>query len=143
MIENLKQINADDLSISYYEAGPSNGTPIILLHGFPYDIYAYKDVSNKLTSSDHRVIIPYLRGYGKTKFIKRETLRSGQQAALASDLLNFMNSIKIEKAILAGYDWGGRAACIVSALYPERSLGLVSCNMILDHVLLHHQVVLL
>ena len=128
MIENLKQINAGDLSISYYEAGPSNGTHIILLHGFPYDIHAYKDVSTKLISSDHRIIIPYLRGYGETRFLKRETLRSGQQAALASDLLNFMNSIKIEKAILAGYDWGGRAACIVSALYPERSLGLVSCN---------------
>ena len=127
MIKNLKHVNAGDLSISYYEAGPTNGTPIILLHGFPYDIHAYKDVSTKLTSSDRRILIPYLRGYGKTRFLKKETLRSGQQAALASDLFNFMNSIKIEKAILAGYDWGGRAACIVSALYPERSLGLVSC----------------
>jgi pimeloyl-ACP methyl ester carboxylesterase len=112
MIENLKQINAGDLSISYYEAGPSNGTPIILLHGFPYDIFAYQDVSNMLTNLGYRVIVPYLRGYGKTRFLKKDTLRSGQQAALASDLLNFMNSIKIDKAILAGYDWGGRAACM-------------------------------
>ena len=84
MIKNLKHVNAGDLSISYYEVGPTNGIPIILLHGFPYDIHAYKDVSTKLTSSDRRILIPYLRGYGKTRFLKKETLRSGQQAALAS-----------------------------------------------------------
>ena len=100
MIKYLKQVNAGDLNISYYEAGPADGIPIILLHGFPYDIHAYKDVSTKLKSSQHRILIPYLRGYGKTKFLKKETLRSGQQAALASDLLNFMNSIKIEKEFI-------------------------------------------
>ena len=128
MIRNLKQTNAGDLNVSYFESGSPNGTPIILLHGFPYDIFAYQDVSTMLTNLGHRVIVPYLRGYGKTRFLKKDTLRSGQQAALGADLINFMNSIKIDKAILAGYDWGGRAACIVSALYPERSLGLVSCN---------------
>jgi len=128
MVIDLKQINAGDLNISYFEEGPLNGIPVILLHGFPYDIYAYENVSAILLSHGYRVIIPYLRGYGKTVFLEKETLRSGQQAALAMDLLNLIDSIQIEKAILAGYDWGGRAACIVSALFPERCLGLVSCN---------------
>ena len=128
MIANLKQIKAGDLNVSYFESGPIDGVPVILLHGFPYDIHSYLDVVPVLSNARCRVIVPYLRGYGKTSFLAKKTLRSGQQAALGYDLLNLMNSIKIDKAILAGYDWGGRAACVVAALYPERCLGLISCN---------------
>ena len=128
MIADLKQIKAGDLNVSYFESGPIDGVPVILLHGFPYDIHAYLEVVPVLLNARCRVIVPYLRGYGKTSFLAKKTLRSGQQAALGYDLLNLMNSIKIDKAILAGYDWGGRAACVVAALYPERCLGLISCN---------------
>ena len=128
MIADLKQIKAGDLNVSYFETGPIDGVPVILLHGFPYDIHAYLEVVPVLLNARCRVIVPYLRGYGKTSFLAKKTLRSGQQAALGYDLLNLMNSIKIDKAILAGYDWGGRAACVVAALYPERCLGLISCN---------------
>ena len=128
MISDLKQIKAGDLNVSYFETGPINGLPVILLHGFPYDIHSYLEVVPVLSNAECRVIVPYLRGYGKTSFLAKKTLRSGQQAALGYDLLNLMNSIKIDKAILAGYDWGGRAACVVAALYPERCLGLISCN---------------
>ena len=128
MIKNLKQINTGDLNVSYYESGPFDGVPVFLLHGFPYDIHSYLEVAPVLSSSGCRVIVPYLRGYGKTSFLVKETLRSGQQAALGNDLLNLMNAMKIDKAILAGYDWGGRAACVVAALHPERCRGLISCN---------------
>ena len=128
MIADLKQIKAGDLNVSYFEAGPIDGVPVILLHGFPYDVHSYLEVVPVLSNAKCRVIVPYLRGYGKTSFLAKKTLRSGQQAALGYDLLNLMNSIKIDKAILAGYDWGGRAACVVAALYPERCLGLISCN---------------
>ena len=128
MIADLKQIKAGDLNVSYFETGPTDGVPVILLHGFPYDIHSYLEVVPVLSNARCRVIVPYLRGYGKTSFLAKKTIRSGQQAALGYDLLNLMNSIKIDKAILAGYDWGGRAACVVAALYPERCLGLISCN---------------
>ncbi len=128
MIADLKQIKAGDLNVSYFETGPIDGVPVILLHGFPYDIHSYLEVVPVLSNARCRVIVPYLRGYGKTSFLAKKTLRSGQQAALGYDLLNLMNSIKIDKAILAGYDWGGRAACVVAALYPERCIGLISCN---------------
>ena len=128
MIADLKQIKAGDLNVSYFESGPIDGVPVILLHGFPYDIRSYLEVVPVLLNARCRVIVPYLRGYGKTSFLAKKTLRTGQQAALGYDLLNLMNSIKIDKAILAGYDWGGRAACVVAALYPERCLGLISCN---------------
>ena len=128
MIKNLKQINTGDLNVSYYESGPFDGVPVFLLHGFPYDIHSYLEVAPVLSSSGCKVIVPYLRGYGKTSFLAKETLRSGQQAALGNDLLNLMNAMKIDKAILAGYDWGGRAACVVAALHPERCRGLISCN---------------
>lgn len=128
MIADLKQIKAGDLNVSYFESGPIDGVPVILLHGFPYDIHSYLEVVPVLSNARCRVIVPYLRGYGKTSFLAKKTIRSGQQAALGYDLLNLMNSIKIDKAILAGYDWGGRAACVVAALYPERCLGLISCN---------------
>jgi len=128
LIADLKQIKAGDLNVSYFESGPIDGVPVILLHGFPYDIHSYLEVVPVLSNARCRVIVPYLRGYGKTSFLAKKTLRTGQQAALGYDLLNLMNSIKIDKAILAGYDWGGRAACVVAALYPERCLGLISCN---------------
>jgi len=122
----LKSIEAGVLSVAYEESGPVAGPPVLLLHGFPYDIRAYDEVTPLLVSSGCRVITPYLRGYGPTRFLSAATPRSGQQAALAHDLLAFMDALQIESAVLAGYDWGGRAACIVAALWPERVRGLVS-----------------
>lgn len=122
----LKYINTEDLCIAYEESGTIDGTPIILMHGFPYDVRTYDEVTIRLLSEKCRVIVPYLRGYGPTKFLSASTMRSGQQAALASDLIGLMDALSIQKAIVGGYDWGGRACCIVSALYPERIIGLVS-----------------
>ena len=126
--QNMKHIVAGDLEVAYFETGPSDGSPIILLHGFPYDAHAYDEASKQLVASGKRCIVPFLRGYGETRFLSTSTFRSGQQAALGQDLLNFMDALKISRAVLAGYDWGGRAACIVSALYPDRVQGLVSCG---------------
>ena len=122
----LKRVDAGVLGIAYVESGASNGTPVLLLHGFPYDIHAYDEVTPLLVSAGCRVITPYLRGYGPTRFLSPDTPRSGQQAVLAHDLLAFMDVLAIPSAVLAGYDWGGRAACIVAALWPERARGLVS-----------------
>lgn len=122
----LKRIEAGVLEIAYFENGPSNGTPVVLLHGFPYDVHTYDEMTPPLVRAGCRVITPYLRGYGPTRFLSAGTLRSGQQAALAHDLLAFMNALGVHSAVLAGYDWGGRAACIVAALWPERVQGLVS-----------------
>jgi pimeloyl-ACP methyl ester carboxylesterase len=122
----LKYINAGDLCVAYEESGNPNGVPIILLHGFPYDIRAYDEVTNILTTKNCRIIVPYLRGFGPTRFLSNDTIRSGQQAALASDLLTLMDALSIQQAIVGGYDWGGRACCIVSALFPERIIGLVT-----------------
>lgn len=122
----LKRIQAGVLRIAYFDNGPSNGTIVLLLHGFPYDKHAYDAVSPLLVSKGCRVIIPYLRGYGPTQFLYSDTPRSGQQAVLAHDLLAFMDSLEISKAVLAGYDWGGRAACILAALWPDRVRALVS-----------------
>ena len=122
----LKYINAGDLCIAYEESGNVDGTTIILLHGFPYDVRAYIDVTKLLLTESCRIIVPYLRGFGPTKFLSPDTIRSGQQAALANDLIALMNALSIQKAIVGGYDWGGRACCIVSALFPERIIGLVS-----------------
>ena len=123
-----KQINAGVLNISYAESGPSDGTPVLLMHGFPYDIQAYAEVAPMLAAAGCRVIVPYLRGYGQTRFLDASTPRSGEQAALGADLLALMDALAIPTAILAGYDWGGRAACVVAALWPERCKGLVSFN---------------
>lgn len=125
-MEVLKHINAGDLSIAYEESGNVDGTTVILQHGFPYDIRAYDEVVKLLSVENCRVIVPYLRGYSHTQFLSSDTIRSGQQGALAYDLKELMNALSIEKAILGGYDWGGRACCIVSALFPERVIGLVS-----------------
>jgi len=122
----LKQILAGVLKVAYFDHGSSDGTPVFLLHGFPYDVHSYDVVIPVLVSNGCRVITPYLRGYGPTQFLLEDTLRSGQQAVLAHDLLTFMDSLEISKAVLAGYDWGGRAACILAALWPDRVQALIS-----------------
>ena len=122
----MKQIAAGVLDVAYLEAGPPDGAPVILLHGYPYDVHAYDIVAERLAAAGRRCITPYLRGYGFTKFRAANIPRSGQQAALGADLLALMDALAIPSAVLAGYDWGGRAACIVAALWPERAQGLVS-----------------
>jgi len=122
----LKHIEAGVLDVAYRDEGPSDGTPVMLLHGFPYDVHAYDEVVPLLAAVGCRVIVPYLRGYGPTRFLSSDTPRSGQQAVLAHDLLALMDALSIPQAVLAGFDWGGRAACIVAALWPERARGLVS-----------------
>jgi pimeloyl-ACP methyl ester carboxylesterase len=122
----LMRVQAGVLNIAYEEHGSPTGTPVLLLHGFPYDIHAYDEVAPVLTAGGCRVITPYLRGYGPTRFLSARTPRSGQQAVLAHDLLAFMDVLQIDKAVLGGYDWGGRAACIVAGLWPERVRALVS-----------------
>jgi len=122
----LKEIDAGVLNIAYLELGQPEGWPVILLHGFPYDVHAYDEVGPRLAQEGARVIIPYLRGYGPTRFLWKETPRVGQQSALGTDLLALMDRLGIASAILAGYDWGGRAACVVSALWSMRAKGLVS-----------------
>jgi pimeloyl-ACP methyl ester carboxylesterase len=124
----VKNIVAGVLDISYLETGPADGPVVILLHGFPYDIRAYDEVAARLAQAGWRCIVPYLRGYGPTRFIDAATPRSGEQAALGADLLALLDALGIGKAVLAGYDWGGRAACVVAALWPERVAGLVSCD---------------
>ena len=124
----LKTIAAGVLEVAYEESGAPDGQPVILMHGFPYDIRAYDDVVPALTAAGCRVVVPYLRGYGPTRFLSTDTPRSGEQAVLGDDLRALMEALEISKAVLGGYDWGGRAACIVAALWPERVSGLVSCN---------------
>ncbi|MEJ8812550.1 alpha/beta hydrolase [Variovorax ureilyticus] len=124
----LHTIRAGVLDVSYFEVGPPAGPPVLLMHGFPYDIHSYVDVAPMLAAAGCRVIVPYLRGYGGTRFLRDATPRSGEQAALGADLLALLDALAIPKAVLAGYDWGGRAACVVAALWPERCAGLVSYN---------------
>lgn len=123
-----KQIDAGVLSIGYYETGPVNGPVVLLLHGFPYSIDSYVDVAPMLAARGARVIVPYLRGHGSTRFLDSATPRAGQQASIGVDVIELMDALQIERAVLAGYDWGGRAACVVAALWPERCSGLVSVN---------------
>jgi pimeloyl-ACP methyl ester carboxylesterase len=122
----MKRIEAGVLDVAFDDQGPAQGSAVILLHGFPYDVRAYDEVIPPLVTGGCRVITPYLRGYGPTRFLLAHTPRSGQQAVLAHDLLALMDALAIPKAVLAGYDWGGRAACIVAALWPERAHGLVT-----------------
>jgi pimeloyl-ACP methyl ester carboxylesterase len=124
----LKQIDAGLLNVGYAEAGPANGPAVILLHGWPYDIYSFVDVAPLLASAGYRVIIPYLRGYGTTRFLASDTLRNGQPAALAVDTIALMDALKIQKPTIAGFDWGARTADIVAALWPERCKALVSVS---------------
>jgi pimeloyl-ACP methyl ester carboxylesterase len=123
-----EQIDAGVVTIAYERHGKRDGWPVVLLHGFPYDIHAYDEVAPRLAAAGADVVVPYLRGYGPTRFRSPDTPRSGQQAALAADLLALLDALELGPAVLAGYDWGGRAACIVSALWPERVRGLVSAN---------------
>lgn len=127
-MEPLRRIEAGVLDVAYFEAGPAGGPPVVLLHGFPYDIHAYAEVAPRLAAQGCRVVVPFLRGYGPTRFLSAATPRSGEQAALGADLLALLDALAIERAVLAGYDWGGRAACVVAALWPERCAGLVSLN---------------
>ncbi len=123
-----KQIDAGVLSVGYVEAGPANGTPVILLHGWPYDIHSFVDVVPILASAGYRVLVPYLRGYGSTRFLSNDTLRNGQPSALAMDVVAFMDALKVEKAIIAGFDWGARTADIVAVFWPERCKGIVAVS---------------
>ena len=122
----VKYIRTPTLEIGYQESGPADGSAVILLHGFPDDVHAYDGVAPPLAADGCRVLVPWLRGYGPTRFLDPATPRSGQQAALGADLRDFMDALGIQQATLAGYDWGGRAACVVAALWPERVHGLVS-----------------
>ncbi len=133
----LKQIDAGVLNIGYAEAGPPNGSPVILLHGWPYDIHDYIEVAPLLAEQGYRVIVPHLRGHGSTCFLDTAAPRSGQQAAIGVDVIALMDALKMPTAVLAGYDWGGRAACVVAALWPERCIGLVSVNNYLIQDIAH------
>ena len=123
-----KQIDAGLLNVAYAEAGPAEGPAVILLHGWPYDIHSFVDVAPLLASAGYRLIVPYLRGYGATRFLSSETFRNGQQSALAIDVIALVDALKIEKATLGGFDWGARTADIIAALWPERCKALVSVS---------------
>jgi pimeloyl-ACP methyl ester carboxylesterase len=125
---DIKQIVAGDLNVGYIDAGPEDGTPVLLLHGWPYDIHSYVDVAPLLTAQGYRVMIPYLRGYGTTHFLSEETFRNGEQVVLALDVIALMDALEIESPILAGFDWGARTADVVAALWPERCKGLVAVS---------------
>ena len=125
---SLKSVDAGVLNVAYAEVGPSGGPAAILLHGWPYDIHSYVDVAPVLGAAGYRVIVPYLRGYGATRFLSDQTFRNGQQAALAVDVIALMDALRIDKAVLAGFDWGARSAVIVAALWPERCKALVSVS---------------
>ena len=124
----LKQIGAGVLNVGYAEAGPADGPPVILLHGWPYDIYSFVDVAPLLASAGYRVVVPFVRGYGTTRFLSASTFRNGQPSAVAVDLIALMDALKIKKAILAGFDWGARTANIVAVLWPERCKAMVSVS---------------
>lgn len=124
----VEQIDAGVLSVGYVEDGPADGPAAVLLHGWPYDIFSYVDVVPLLTAAGYRVVVPYLRGFGSTRFLSDETFRNGEQAALALDTIALMDALRIERAVVAGFDWGARTADIVAALWPERCDGLVSVS---------------
>ncbi|WP_042877548.1 alpha/beta fold hydrolase [Cupriavidus necator] len=125
---SIKQINAGLLNVGYAEAGPADGPAVVLLHGWPYDIHSFVDVAPLLATRGYRVIVPYLRGYGSTTFLSSETMRNGQPAAVALDIIALMDALNVQKPILAAFDWGARTACIIAALWPERCNGLVSVS---------------
>jgi pimeloyl-ACP methyl ester carboxylesterase len=127
-LEPIRHVDAGVLSIAYYDAGPVDGPVVMLMHGFPYDIHSFVDVAPLLAAQGCRVIVPYLRGYGPTRFRDTATPRSGEQAAVGADLIALMDALGIKRAVFAGYDWGGRAACVGAALWPGRCTGLVSVN---------------
>ncbi len=127
-LEPLRHVDAGALSIAYFEAGPADGPVVMLMHGFPYDIHSFVEVAPQLAAQRCRVIVPYLRGYGPTRFRDPATPRSGEQAAVGADLMALMDALSVKRAVFAGYDWGGRAACVAAALWPDRCAGLVSVN---------------
>jgi pimeloyl-ACP methyl ester carboxylesterase len=133
----IRQVRAGVLEVGYSETGPSDGRVVLLLHGWPYDIHDYIEVAPLLAAQGYRVIVPHLRGHGSTRFLDAATPRSGQQAAIGVDVIALMDALKIPTAVLAGYDWGGRAACVVAALWPERCAGLVSVNNYLIQDIAH------
>ena len=124
----LKQVDAGVLNVGYAEAGPPSGQAVLLLHGWPYDIYSFVDVAPLLAAAGYRVIVPYLRGYGTTRFLSAETVRNGQQSAIAQDMIDLMDALKIKTAIVAGFDWGARTADIMAALWPERCKAIVAVS---------------
>src|ERR1700723_1441796 len=124
----LKQIDAGLLNVGYAEAGPAEGPPVILLHGWPYDIYSFVDVAPLLASKGYRVIVPYLRGYGTTSFLSGATMRNAQQSTVGLDIIALMDALKIQKAIIGGFDWGARTADIIAAIWPQRCKALVSVS---------------
>jgi pimeloyl-ACP methyl ester carboxylesterase len=126
--DSLKQIDAGVLNVGYAESGPASGTPVILLHGWPYDIHSYAEVAPVLAAKGYRVVIPYLRGYGTTRFLSDTTVRNGEQAVLAVDVIALMDALKIQKAIVGGFDWGSRTAAIMAALWPDRVKALVAVS---------------
>jgi len=128
LIQPPRSVTAGELSVAYRDHGDAHAEPVVLLHGFPYDVHTYDDVVPLLVEAGFRVLVPSLRGHGATRFLRADTPRSGQQAALGADLLAFLDALALEQPILAGYDWGARAACVVAALWPERISGLVSVN---------------
>src|SRR5260370_13732871 len=132
-LEPLRHIDAGVLNIACYEDGPATGPAAILLHGFPYDIHCYVDGAPLLAARGFRVIVPYLRGFGATRFRDEATLRSGEQAAIGADVIALMDALGIKRAVFAGHNWGGRAACVAAALWPERCAGLVTANSYLIH----------
>jgi pimeloyl-ACP methyl ester carboxylesterase len=127
-LKPIKQIRAGVLDVGYYEIGVTDGPVVLLLHGFPYDIHSYVDVAPMLAARGCRVIVPHLRGHGTTRFLENTTPRSGEQASIGVDVIALMDALNIDRAVLAGYDWGGRAACVAAALWPHRCAGLVSVN---------------
>jgi pimeloyl-ACP methyl ester carboxylesterase len=124
----IKQINAGLLNVGYFESGPANGTPVILIHGWPYDIHSFSEVIPLLVAKGYRVLVPYLRGYGTTRFLSDNTFRNGQQSAFAADMIAFMDALKIDTAIIGGFDWGARTAVIMAALWPQRVKAIVSVS---------------
>ncbi|MBD9469639.1 alpha/beta hydrolase [Pseudoxanthomonas sp. PXM01] len=124
----LRRVHAGQLHVGYHELGPPHGEPVLLLHGFPYDIHSYVDVAPALAAEGCRVLVPHLRGHGPTTFLNAREPRSGQQGAIGQDVIDLLDALHIEQALVAGYDWGGRAACVAAALWPERCTGLVSVN---------------
>jgi pimeloyl-ACP methyl ester carboxylesterase len=127
-MKGMKQIDAGVLNVGYAEASPTDGPAVILLHGWPYDIHNYVDVAPLLEEAGYRAIVPHLRGYGTTRFLSSETFRNGQQSVIALDIIALMDALGIDKAILAGYDWGARTANVIAALWPERCKALVSVS---------------
>ena len=124
----VQQIRTDVLDVGLVDVGPRDGPVVLLLHGFPYDVHSYVDVAPRLVAAGLRVVVPYLRGHGPTRFLSDDTTRSGQQAALGADVVALLDALHVPQAVLAGYDWGGRAACVAAALWPERCTALVAVN---------------